>query len=252
VEHIQAILQRHLPLLLPLPLHDGDPGLQAGPRVRQDVLQRGPVVQRLRPGRPRAVVGLLPQEPGHAGGLDADQHGPAAEEDLIETADQDQRLAPCIEGLQNPSRCQPRGFDPAVHRGTTGACLLPQEQGEQDEDLVEAQSHRRGGDGELPLLGRGEFGRLREPGPELGILPAEVLSLLDQLGPGRPTLVLGLDGGLDLTGVVIDGLSATVGEVGLVGDMAISAIQAGGGVGDPSRDRYLEHGVGLPERGSRK
>ena len=137
------------PVLSPLLLHGGDPRLQARPRVRRDELQRGPVAQRLRPGRPRAVVGLLPEEPGHAGRLDAHQHGAAVEEDLIEAADQDQRPAPRIEGLQDASRRQPCGLDPAVHRGATGAGLLAQEQGQQDEDLVEAQSHRRGGDGEL-------------------------------------------------------------------------------------------------------
>ena len=118
--------------------------------------------------------------------------------------------------------------------------------------MVEAQPHRRGGDGELPLLDRGEFDRLGEPVPELGILLAEVLILLDQLGTSGPALVLGHDGGLDLTGVIRDGLSAAVDAVGLVGDMAVGAIQAGGGVGDPSRDGHLEHGMGLGEHGLRK
>jgi hypothetical protein len=52
-----------------------------------------------------------------------------------------------------------------------------------------------------------------------------VLILLDRLGARRPSLVLGLDGGLDLTGVVIDGLSAAVGAVGLMGDMAVETIR---------------------------
>ena len=252
VEHIQAVLQRRLPVLLPLLLHGGDPRLQARPRVRRDERQRSPVAQRLRPGRPRAVVGLLAEEPGHAGGLDAHQHGAAVEEDLIEAADQDQRPAPRIEGLQDASRRQPRGFDPAVQRGTTGAGLLAEDQGQQDEDLVEAQPHRRGGDGELALLARGELDGLSEPVPELGILLTEVLILLDQLGPRRSPVVRVLDGGLDLLGMIVDGLSATVGDLGLAGDIAISAGQSGRGVGDPGGEGYLEHGVGLLECGSRK
>jgi hypothetical protein len=130
VEHIQTILQRRLLLLSPPLLHRGDPGLQARPRVCRDELQRRPIVQRLRPGHPRAVVGLLAEEPGHARRLDADEHGATVEEDLIEAADQDQRPAPRIEGLQDASRRQGRGFDPAVQRGTTGAGLLPEDQGQ--------------------------------------------------------------------------------------------------------------------------
>ena len=41
VEHIEAVLQRRLPVLLPLLLHRGDPGLQARSRIRQDVRERG-------------------------------------------------------------------------------------------------------------------------------------------------------------------------------------------------------------------
>src|SRR3954470_20160064 len=36
VEHIQTVLQRRLPVLVPLLLHGGDPRLQARPRVRRD------------------------------------------------------------------------------------------------------------------------------------------------------------------------------------------------------------------------
>ena len=42
-----------------------------------------------------------------------------------------------------------RAFGPAVQRGARGAGLVPQDQPWEDEDLVEAQPHRRGGDGEL-------------------------------------------------------------------------------------------------------
>ena len=43
-----------------------------------------------------------------------------------------------------------------------------------------------------------------------------------------------------------------VGPAGLMGDVAVGAVQARGGVGDPGCKGYPEHGVGLPERGSRK
>ena len=91
-------------------------------------------------------------------GSTRDQDGTTVEEgDLIEAADQDQRPAPRVEGPQDTPGRQPGGLDPAVHRGATGAGPRPQDQGEQGEDLVEAQAHRGGGDGELVLLEDGEF-----------------------------------------------------------------------------------------------
>jgi hypothetical protein len=45
--------------------------------------------------------------------------------------------------------------------------------------------------------------------------------------------------------MVIDGLPATVGGLGLVSDLSMGAGQAGGGVGDPGGNGYLEHGVKL-------
>ena len=148
------------------------------------------------------------------------------EEDLIEAADQDQRLAPPIEVLQDPPRRDPGGLDPAVERGSTGACLRPQDQRQQDEDLIEAQAHGRGRDGELVLLVRGELDGLSQPFPEPRILLAEVVRiLLDQFGTRRPAGVLGRDGGLDLLGMVVDGLSAAVGGLGLMGDVTIVPVK---------------------------
>ena len=91
-----------------------------------------------------------------------------------------------------------------------------------------------------------------EPVPELGILVTELLILLDQLGTRRSPVVRVLDGGLDLLGMIVDRLSATVGDLGLTGDIAINAGQTCRGVGDPGDEGYLEHGVGLLECGSRK
>src|SRR4051794_23577393 len=174
------------------------------------------------------------------------------EEDFVEAADQHERLASRIEVLQDLTRGLAGGFHPAVDRGTTGAGLCAEDQGQQDEDLVEAQPHRTGGDGELALLARWEVDGRSEPVPELGILVTEVLIPRDQLGPRRPPVVRALDGGLNLLGMIVDGLSATVGESGLAGDFAVDAGQSRGGVGDPGGEGYHEHGVGLWEWRSRK
>ncbi len=53
-----------------------------------------------------------------------------------------------------------------------------------------------------------------------------MLILLDQFGVRGPTGVLGLDGGLDLFGMVVEGLSAALGGFGLLGDVPISTGQA--------------------------
>src|SRR3954451_21824155 len=52
--------------------------------------------------------------------------------------------------------------------------------------------------------------------------------------------------------MAVDGLTATVGDLGLTGDVAMEAGQSGGGVGDPGGEGYLGHGVGLLECGSCK
>ena len=252
MEHVQPALQRRLTRLLPLLLHGGDPRLQATASVGDDVLQRVPDSQLVGPGGPRAVVGLLAEEPGHARRLDAHQHGATVEEDLIKAADQDQRPAPRVEDLEDPAGGQGGGFDPAVQRGATGTGLDPQDQGQEDQGLVEAQAHRGGGDDELVLLGSREFDGQSEPVPELGIFLSQPLILGDQFGASRSAVVSVLDGGLDLVGMIVDGLSAAISDLGLGGDVAVIAGQDGGGVGDPGDQGYLEHGVGLLECGSRK
>ncbi|HMB07415.1 MAG TPA: hypothetical protein VKP69_27245, partial [Isosphaeraceae bacterium] len=71
----------------------------------------------------------------------------------------------------------------------------------------------------------------------LSILLLEVLILREQFGSRRPSRMLGLDGGWDLLGMVVDGLSATVGSLGLMSDVAVCTSQARGGIGDPDDDR---------------
>ena len=104
-----------------------------------------------------------------------------------------------------------------------GARLGAQEDGQQDDELVEAQAHGQGRDGELLLLGQGELDGLEQPVPELGVLPAEGFVLPDQFLSGGSAAVLGLDGGQDLLGMVVDALAATTGLLGLLGDRAVGA-----------------------------
>src|SRR5687768_12576629 len=54
--------------------------------------------------------------------------------------------------------------------------------------------------------------------------------------------MLGLDGGQDLLSVVVGGLSTTAGGLDLGGHIAVVAAEAGGGIGDPRDQGYLEHG----------
>ena len=74
---------------------------------------------------PGPIVGLVPEEPGHAGRLDADQHGTATEEDLIEAADQDQRPALSVEVLEDTCRLLSGRLDPALDRGAPGRACVP-------------------------------------------------------------------------------------------------------------------------------
>ena len=76
----------------PVLLHLGDSRLEPRARVA-DAHSRNEVqgCNSFKPGRTLAIVGLLPQKPHHACGLDPHQDRSAVEEDLIETADQHQR-----------------------------------------------------------------------------------------------------------------------------------------------------------------
>ena len=81
------------------------------------------------------------------------------------------------------------------------------------------------------------------------ILVAEGLVFADQLLTRSGLGVLGRDGGVDLAGLIIDGLTTTVGSTCLGGDGAMSVAEAGGRVGDPTHTRlWCTWGVEL--RGS--
>ncbi len=72
----------------------------------------------------------------------------------------------------------------------------------------------------------------------MSVLVTEALVVLDQFGPGRSPVVLGLDSGLHLAGMVVDGLTATRGGLGLLSDVARHAGEACGRIGDPEHDGY--------------
>src|SRR4051794_242924 len=73
--------------------------------------------------------------------------------------------------------------------------------------------------------------------------------ILDQLGARWSAVVRVHDGRLDLAGMVVDGLSAAVGDVGLAGDLARAAGQSRGGVGDPGGEGCRVNGLGPSECG---
>ena len=81
---------------------------------------------------------------------------------------------------------------------------------------------------------------------ELGILAAEGLVFPDQLFAGRASGVLGLDRAVDLSGLIIDGLTTTADSTCLDGNGTANPAETGGCIGDPTRKEYGAHGgVGL-------
>jgi hypothetical protein len=160
----------------------------------------------------------------------------AVEEDLIETADQHQPFAVAIESLENHTRGFSRGLDPAMHRGATGTRLSAQENHQQDHDLVMAEPHGQGGDRERLLLDQRKVNGLEQPFPHLSEFPTQGGVLPDQFLIGRSAAVLGLDGRFHLLSMVIDGLPTAVGLLGLGCDRAARAVEACGGIGDPTAE----------------
>ena len=108
-------------------------------------------------------------------------------------------LAGAIESLEDPAGGGGGGLDPAMNASSDRDMpAAPRRMASKSQDLVEAQAHGQGGDGELLLLGQGELDGLEQPVPELGVLAAEGLVLSDQFLSGGSAAVLGLDGGQDL------------------------------------------------------
>ena len=100
------------------------------------------------------------------------------EEDFIETTDHDQGLGRLVQSLEDGTGGLAGGLDPAMNSRSTRSGRDAQEDGQQDDDLVEAQAHGQGGQSELLLLGERELDGLEQPLPELGVLPAEGFVLM--------------------------------------------------------------------------
>ena len=66
------------------------------------------------------------------------------EEDLVETSDQDQGLGRLVQPLEDPASGRGGGLGPAMNGGATGTSRRAQQDGQQGEDLVEAQTHGQG------------------------------------------------------------------------------------------------------------
>src|SRR5262249_770278 len=132
-----------------------------------------------------------------------------------------------------------------------GAGRDPDDDGQEGTDLAEAQAHRGGGDDELVPPGRGEVDGLPQPVPEPGVLGLKGPEPIEELPSRRPALLLGRDGGLDLAGVVglgggvVDGRPTAWDLASPPGDVPPGPGEDGGGVGDPGRQGYGEHGGGL-------
>ena len=113
-----------------------------------------------------------------------------------------------------------------MNGGATGTSRRAQEERQQGQDLVEAQAHGQGRRGEFLLLGRWELDGLEQPVPELGVLVAEEIVLLNQFLSSRSATVLGFNGGQNLLGMIVDALAATAGLLGLFESVEMIAFVA--------------------------
>ena len=203
VEDVSARCQGRLIVLNPLGLNAADAGLQGPARIGDHILQGIPSLQRLGPSRARQGGGFLAQEPDHAVRLDAHQDGAAVEEDLIEASHQDQGLALGIEPFEDPAGRFASSLDPALDRGPSRSLLGSQHHDQQIADLIETEPHGPAQGGELLLLDLRKLNGSVEPFPKLSILTAEGFDFSDQWLAWRVTRVLGLDGGVDLAGLIV-------------------------------------------------
>jgi hypothetical protein len=103
---------------------------------------------------------------------------------LVETSDHDQRLGQVIQPLEDGSRGLGSGLAPPVHRGATGSRGNPQDDGQQDPGLVEAQAHGHSRHGDLLLLGQREVKGPKEPVLRFGVLATEGFVLSEQFLAG--------------------------------------------------------------------
>jgi len=165
-------------------------------------------------------------------------------EDRVETTHQDQRLGRLVPPRQHGPGGLAGGWDPAMNGGATWCRRGPQEDRQQDEELVEAQAQGQGRHSELVWLGQGALHGLEQPVPALGVLPAAGFILLDQWLTGGSAAVLGLPSGQDLRGRIGDALAAAAGLLGRRSDGTVRTEETGRGMGDPTDEGYGAQGDG--------
>lgn len=139
--------------------------------------------------------------------------------------------------LQQPTGLDGLVMNPATYGGMVRAACGGQDDGHQAGDLAAAEAHRRRHGSEVAARGLGKLDGLPEPLPELPILPAEGLDLVEQLLSRRPAVGPIRHRLLDPLGVLIEGLSATADRVGVVGHLAPSAAEDSRCIADPDRHR---------------
>lgn len=186
------------------------------------------------PGLARAVGGALTEDPGEASRLEAHEDGLAVEEALIEAQRQDQGAASLVEDRQKFAGPPGGLVDPTAQGGATGQAADGQQDGEQGEDLGEAEAHGAGSGRELLLLIQGAVDGLFQPVPQLTVLSAELGDRAEELRARRSREAGILDRLEDLVGVVIGGLARAARFFGLAANSAVLAAQTSRGVADPT------------------
>ena len=211
VEDVQGVLRHGLTGGAAALLQQGDPALQALARIRHDVLQRRPGAQRLQPRPPGAVGGPAPRNQTRLVGSTPTRTGRPWKKISSRHPTRIKARHWRVEDRQDPPGAAAGRLDDPVQGRAAGTGRGAQDDGQEPADLVEAQAHRGGGDSELLPSGLGEVDGLLQPRPELRILVAQGLELVEELLPRRSAGMLGFDGGVDLLGMVVGGLPATAG-----------------------------------------
>ena len=111
-----------------------------------------------------------------------------------------------------------------------------QEDAEEVLDLPQAHAHGEGGRREPELRGLVAADQPLRLAPQPGDLLAEPSILLAEFGH-RVSIGFGRETALDLAGVLVDGLTAAAGLIGLPCHVAVLTREDGGGVEDPGPDR---------------
>src|SRR5262249_53102424 len=115
--------------------------------------------------------------------------------------------------------------------------LVLQQDGKEDGDLSEAESHGMALDCQALaawLVELNELGPLCQLLTQAGVLLVCLGELLQKFGSARPRELGVLDGLLDFGSMVVDGLAGAAGLLGRRGDVAVRAGEDSSGVADPA------------------